>query len=438
LSTAFYLLTILLASTPVLAIADGTFAQHAVVFAAALIMAAAVTSPEAELQEFAQLLKRFSLAMLFPILWMVLQAIPLPFASLVNPIWSTTAIALKESSLPGHISLDPGSTLRSIISYLTILSLVISTVIITKDRHRAETTLFALSVVTTFMSAEMLIGRLDAFAGMIPAAGTARGAPFSAIAALGVMANTAVISRAIERQRKRSGDQNLFSGPLLVGLISGLGGIIIALSAMRILAQGNLFLATGLGFVVFVFIAAVRRLGLRSRSSAILFTGLVAMAAVVALPRFQASSAMGLLGFVTAETSTDSLVLAQRALSSTPLTGSGVGTFELLWRAYLDFGAKPILTAPSTAVSIAIEWGQPALLILAGFAAQLFFFTMRGAIRRGRDSFFASAGAASILVVLCESFVDSSLLSPTVQIIVAVMTGLGLSQSTGRTSGLEE
>ncbi|MFL6835826.1 MAG: O-antigen ligase family protein [Bradyrhizobium sp.] len=438
MSTAFYLLTILLASTPVLAIADGTFAQHVIVFAAALIMAAAVTSPEAEFQEFAQLSKRFSLAMLFPILWMVLQAVPLPFASLVNPIWSTTAIALKEPSLPGHISLDPGSTLRSIIFYLTILSLVISTVIITKDRHRAETTLFALSVVTTFMSAEVLIGRLDAFAGMIPAAGTARGAPFAATAALAVMANTAVISRAIERQRKRSASQNLFSSPLFVGLISGLGGIIIALAAMRVLAQGNLFLATGLGFVVFVLIAAVRRLGLRSWPAAILFTVLLAIAAVVAWPHFQASSAIGLLGFVTAGTSADALVLAQRALSVTPLMGSGVGTFELLWRAYLDFGAKPILTAPSTAVSIAIEWGQPALLILAGFAAQLFFFTMRGAIRRGRDSFFASAGAAGILVVLCESFVDSSLLSPTVQIIVAVMTGLGLSQSTGRTSGLEE
>jgi hypothetical protein len=62
---------------------------------------------------------------------------------------------------------------------------------------------------------------------------------------------------------------------------------------------------------------------------------------------------------------------------------------------------------------------------------------MRGAIRRGRDSFFPSAAAAGILVALCEGFVDSSLLSPTVQIIVAVMTGLGLSQSTGRTSGLE-
>jgi len=76
-------------------------------------------------------------------------------------------------------------------------------------------------------------------------------------------------------------------------------------------------------------------------------------------------------------------------------------------------------------------------LQFAGFAAQLFFVTFGGAVRRGRDSFFASAATASILVVLCESFLDSSLLSPSVQIIVAVMVGLGLAQSAGRTGGVK-
>jgi hypothetical protein len=436
LSIAFYLLTVLVAATPVLAIAEGALAQHAVVFIVAIMLAAAARGAGGEIASAAQLLKRFSLAILFPVLWMVLQIVPLPFASLVNPIWSTTAIALNEPSLPGHISLDPGATLRSLILYLTIVSLVISTVIVTKDRHRAETTLYVLTAVTTFMSAEILIGRLDSFAGMIPAAGTAA-APFAAGAVLAALTNAAVIARAIERHLNQPDINDLLSGPLLLGLVPGLCGIAIAVAAMRTLAQDNLLAATGLGFTVIVFIATVRRLGFRAWPSTILFTVVVAIAAVVALPHFQAGSATGLPGFVAAGASEDSLTLAQRALSDDPWAGSGVGTFELLSRAYLGFGVKPILAAPSTAVSIAIEWGQPALLILAVFAAQLFFFTMRGAIRRGRDSFFPSAAASGILVALCEGFVDPSLLSPTVQIIVAVMTGLGLSQSTGRTSGLE-
>jgi hypothetical protein len=435
LSTAFYLLTILVAATPVLAIAGGAFAEHAVVFAAAIVLATAAMAPKREIAFAAQLLKRFSLAMLFPILWMVLQVVPLPFASLVNPIWPTTAIALNEPSLSGRISLDPGGTLRSLIFYLTIMSLVISTVIITKDRHRAETTLFVLNAVTTFMSAEGLVGQFDAFAGMIPTARTAATAPFAAAAALAVLTNAAVIARAIERHFKQPEIGNLSSGPLLLGLAPGLCGIAIALAAMRTLAEEGLFAATALGLLVILFIVTVRHLGLRPWPSALLFTLFVAMAAAAAFPRIQ--PAAGLLGFVRSGNSEEALLLAQRALSDAPRMGSGVGTFSLLSRAYLGFGAQPILAPPSTAVSISIEWGKPALLILAGLAAQLFFFSLRGAVRRGRDSFFASAAAAAVLVVLCETFVDSSLLSLPVQLIVAVMIGLGLSQSSGRTSDLD-
>ena len=88
--------------------------------------------PEAQITSIAPLLKRFSLAILFPIFWMVLQAIPLPFSSLANPIWSTTSIALNEASLPGRISVDPGATLRTLIFYLINVSVVVATVIITK------------------------------------------------------------------------------------------------------------------------------------------------------------------------------------------------------------------------------------------------------------------------------------------------------------------
>jgi hypothetical protein len=104
---------------------------------------------------------------------------------------------------------------------------------------------------------------------------------------------------------------------------------------------------------------------------------------------------------------------------------------------YQDFGSAPALGPPSTAISIAIEWGKPALFILAAFAIQLFVFVFRGAVRRGRDAFFASAAAGAVLVALGEAFCDSSLLNTSVQIVVAVMVGLGLSQSVGRTSGVK-
>lgn len=434
MSIAFYLLTALLAATPILAITNDGVAQHAVTIIAAFMLAVAAMGPQAEITSAARLLKRLSLAILFPIVWMIIQIVPLAFASIVNPIWSTAAIALNDTSLPGHISIDPGTTFRSLISYLTTLSVMVATVIITRDRQRAQTILFVLSAVTTFMSVEVLLGQLDAFAGIVPGAGTVGAATFAAIAALAALTHGAIVLMAIERQLHRA-DPNLFSFPLLLNVSLGLCGIAFCLVAIGTLAPSSLFAAIGLGFAVIIFIAIARRLGLRPWPSAIGVLLLLAMVLAAAGLRFQIGS-NGLLAFV-ASAAPDATALAQRALSDSSRVGSGAGTFELLSKVYQNFGAKAVLAPPSAAVAIAIEWGRPALLILLGCAVQVFLFTFRGALRRGRNSFFASLAAATVLIVLCEAFLDASLLSPTVQIIVAVIVGLGVAQSTGRTSGLE-
>lgn len=432
---AFYLLTALLAATPILAIADGSFAYQVIALACAGTLAAAATGPQTDITAAAQLLRRLSLAMIFPLLWMVLQIVPLPFASIVNPIWSTTAIALNDPSLNGRISIDPGATFRSLIWYLTILSLIASTVIITKDRHRAQTILLVLNVVTTFMSAEVLLSQLASFAGIIPS--TSAATTFAAVAALGALINGAIIVLVIERHLTQQNSGFWLPLPVLAKVSLSLCGIAIALAAMRVLAQGSLFAATGLGFSVIPLIIVVRRLRFRPWTAAIVIATLLAVAMAIAEQHFQSGSSSGLLAFVTSA-APDSLTISQRALSDSPWMGSGVGTFKFLSRIYQDFGGEIAPVAASAAVSIAIEWGTPALLILAGIAVQLLFFTLRGAVRRGRDSFFSSAAAATLVVVFCEGFLDSSLLNPAVQIIVAAAIGLGISQSTGRTTGLED
>ena len=93
-------------------------------------------------------------------------------------------------------------------------------------------------------------------------------------------------------------------------------------------------------------------------------------------------------------------------MSGTPWLGNGVGTFRSLVPIYQDFGTVPALEPPSTAIAVAIEWGTIALAITIAFAAQLFLFTFRGAVRRGRDSYFAATAAAGVLVMICEAFCD--------------------------------
>src|SRR4029077_17438305 len=116
-----------------------------------------------------------------------------------------------------------------------------------------------------------------------------------------------VIARAIERHLSKP-DISRISGPLWFGLFSGVCGIAIALASMRALAQDNLFVATALGFLVILFITAVRRFGFRPWPSAVLFTILLTMAAAAALPSFKAGFAAGLLEFVTGRSSVDTMI----------------------------------------------------------------------------------------------------------------------------------
>lgn len=434
LSIAFRLLILLLAATPALALANVAFAQHFTALAAAAILTLAALGPQGDISTVAQLLKRFLPAVLFPVLWMTLQILPLPL-SLSNPIWSTASIALGDPSLLGHVSIDPGGTIRILIDYLTELSLIISTAIIARDRRRAETTFLMLSIVTTAMSAGALIGLFDAFAGMDPVAGTTAAAPYVAMAALSALINVAIIIMSIERHLSRRDSQNPSSAPTWLRLVLALFGIAISLAAIKSVQSTSVLAATALGLAAIIFIAIVRRIGYQPWTSTILFLIVTVIAATVAIPAFQDASVGGVAGFATSAP-TESLSLARRAMSDTPWLGNGIGTFRSLAAIYQDFGTSPVLGAPSTAISIAIEWGPLALGILVVFAFQLFVVNFRGAMGRGRDSVFASTAAAGVLVMLCEAFFDSSLLTITVQTVAAVIVGLGLSQSVGRTNGL--
>jgi len=435
LSIAFRLLTILLAATPVLAFSDSYAGQDALAILAAATLAVAAMSPPSDITSTLRLLKTFYLAILFPILFTIFQLAPIPFKSWANPIWPTAATALNDPSLWGHISLDPGNTLRSLMLYLAVLSLVIATIIITRDRQRAQTTLFIVCVMTGLMSVEALLGQLNLFAGIFPVSGVAA-ATFIAASAMGVLVNAAAIVMAVERHLSRGEAGPSTSSPLLLKILLGLLGLATCLAATTNLASINVLIATACGLAIILVVVVARRFALYPRSIGVLFLILAAIGVGLVAQRFQNNFADGILGCATSA-APESLASARRALADSSWLGSGVGTFSSLRQVYLDFGTAPIADPPSTVVGIAVEWGRPALLILALCTIQLFIFTFRGALRRGRDSLFPSAAAACIAVVSFETFCDSSLMHPAAQIFIAVIVGLGISQSVGRTSGLQ-
>lgn len=414
--------------------ASGAILQHAVYLAAAILLgwtASAATS--AELKSATAICRRFALAMLFPVIWMIAQIIPLPFAALVNPIWSTTAVALNDASLTGRISIDPGATLRCLMWYLALLSLTLSTFLLTKDRRRAEVVLVVLTAVATFIALENVANQVGVFAA-IPSSSQWTSDSIAMIAVMAALGNVAMVAMAIERQLNRSDAVLSLNMPLRLGLL-GIAGAAISVWSMAIFGQRAALGLTALGLLVMAFVAIARRQGFRPWPSAILAGMFIAMICAAALSMMRFGSSFDLADLARSS-APDSLSVSQRVMSDSPRLGSGVGTFERMASMYRDYESNRNLGPPSTAVSIAVEWGRLALPILVLFALQIFFFVLRGAVGRGRDSFFASAAAAVVLVALGESLLDTSLLAPASQILLAGMVGLGISQSSGRTSSV--
>ena len=120
-----------------------------------------------------------------------------------------------------------------------------------------------------------------------------------------------------------------------------------------------------------------------------------------------------------------------RMMSDTNWAGGGVGTYQALATIYRDAAGAPGDTAVNTITSMVLEWGHVGLLIAIVLLLQLLIVLFRGAISRGRDSFYAASAAACLVTAFCEACCDASFTDVTVQMLTAIIVGLGLAQTTG-------
>jgi hypothetical protein len=284
------------------------------------------------------------------------------------------------------------------------------------------------------MSVETLLGQFQPLAGIAPTPGNPAAATIVAVSALGAVINVAAAVRIIERRLSRREDA--FALRSIVMFCLSLAGSASCLGAMMIAGRTNILIVAGFGIAVILLVGASRLIALRPVAVGMLFTIFALAAAGIIAVRFEDNPAVtAILRFATSA-SADSLSVTQRALADVKWVGNGVGTFDTLVPIYRDFGGKPVVEPASTIAKITIEWGRAALIVLVVMTVQLFVAMFAGALRRGRDWFFSAAASGCIVVLFCEAFCDASLTHPASQIIVAIIMGLGLSQTVGRTSGL--
>jgi hypothetical protein len=90
------------------------------------------------------------------------------------------------------------------------------------------------------------------------------------------------------------------------------------------------------------------------------------------------------------------------------------------------------MLAPTAAAQIAIELGWPALWVILIMTILVLSLLLRGALQRGRDSFYAAAGAGIIVALALEAFCDAGLFNSAVLVCTATALGLGLAQRASR------
>ncbi|KJC36456.1 hypothetical protein [Bradyrhizobium sp. LTSP857] len=427
------LLIVVLAACPALATIHILLIEQLASIAAAIVLVSAATREQADVSNAARLLTPLTLCLAFPALWMILQITPLPFPALVNPIWRMTTTALGEP-VAGRVSISPDATLRSLVIYLAMLSLLVSTVVVARDRRRAETLFYTLSTVTTFMSAMVLISRFGGLAGLT-ASTDGEASTFAAAATLSVLMNAATIIMMVGRNWGGGSAAQGSRTQLLIQLAFVLVGLGVSLAALAGLASTGLTAAVALGLVCLILVAATRYLEIGWWLALILYAIIAAIVAAIAIARLLGTASWTIVDLASAANA-GQLSMAQRAIADAPQLGNGVGTFQSLEPVYRDFEATPVLELPSTAITMAIEWGNPALAFVVLTVAYVFVVMFRGAVRRGRDSRYASTAAAGVIVLFCETFLDNSLLNTAIQILATVTIGVGIAQSMGRTSAV--
>ncbi|KYG21678.1 hypothetical protein SE92_16630 [Bradyrhizobium sp. AT1] len=415
MSLAYFALIVSIVSASALEIAGAKFGAQLGTMAAALsLLAATLSARKADCDHYVRATSWGRWILIAIPLLIAAQLMPLPLG-FGHPIWASARDVLGGLSL-GPVTADLGLTLNALLLALAATALLGVTIVVVRDRSRAELVLFVLAGITALAALTLDLHRLA------PAGAAATSEFATTLAGFGLVLNLAIMQLAAERAETR----HSLLRSIVLGLL-GLAGALISAAAVFGLSGTNNAIAAGFGVVLILLILVIRRLDLSPLAAGALAAAALIGSAIVLTFLFEQSSGPILLRLAP-NMGAEARAALERMLADTRWFGAGAGTFAAVGRIYQsDAGAA--LTAPTTATAIFAGMGAIGLavsVLTALIALVRLFF---GALQRGRDSFFPAATAACVLFALVQSFAGSGLLHPAAILCLAVIVGLGLSQS---------
>lgn len=393
---------------------------------AVALMVTAVVLSVSDLARLIRLLRPIIVLMLaIPALWMLAQALPMPWHALANPIWASASAALNQQ-LVGAITVDIGTTLLSLAQYCLATAVVLMTTVIALDRNRAGHLLWILMAVTTLVAADHML--LELFS---PLHGSAENQPHATVVAVvGVLASCTAAIQAVERMQRGGKSRKSRTGATLA---LSFASVSLCVCTMATLLHANpaVFVAAAGGAGVVIAIFVIRRWLLGAWGMA----GLAAVAAIGALGIF---ATIPINNRAAVAFSTQKEAATERMLSDLSPIGSGAGTFNALLPIYQDFGTANSRESPTAAAAIEIEMGRVflyALVVATLLAASVLF---RRAMSRRQDYIYSAAGSGLLLSLLILAFANGGILNLDAILVSAILLGLAFAQSMSRTAKAPE
>ena len=380
----------------------------------------------------------FGLAML----WAAFQTLPFSPAAWHHPVWRSAAEALG-TPYTGAISLDPAASRESIVriaSYAGIFWLALQ---LCRDRGRSRSVLTAVALgsagyalyglAVTLSGADTILWfEKTAYHGVVTGTFVNRNS-FATFAGLGLLCTAAALREGLKRAGEGAPGPRerlrrlLAEDPQRNGALLG-GGFVLAVALLLTESRAGTA-ASVLALLVFFSTLAMRR-GVPARS--LILPGLALALAAAALVDLSGEGLERRLWTTRADWETRSEIYEHtgRAIRDAPVFGTGLGTFESVYRVYRSgrIGAT-VAMAHNDYLELALELGVPAAAGFLGALGGIALVCVAGIFVRRRNAVLPAAGFAACVLVGTHALVDFSLRIPAVAATFALVLGAATAQS---------
>lgn len=386
------------------------------------------------------------------LIWAAFQAAGWTPVPLQHSLWAAMP-ALPDLVYRGGISLDPGSTMTSLMRLAAYGGIFWLAAHLGRDRSRARMGVLAVAwagvgyacygLLVYFSGAEVLLGMEKwAYFNDLTATFVNRNA-YGAYAGIGLVICVSLAIQAFRASRHTHGGRAFdLADHVMGGVVPfAVGGVVLSTALLLSHSRGA-FLCTGVALAT-LLLALILSRSIKPKGASLLAAVVLGVGLVVL--SVSGDVTVKRLAEDTAQEQEDGRLntyrLTSQAIMDNPWMGVGLGAFQPAFRIYRD--ASLAVTAEweyahNVHLELAMELGIPATLLLYGAWGMVLLSCVTGLVRRHRDHVYPAIALSTTVLVAVHGAVDFSIQIPAIAATICFLLGIGFAQSWSTRAETEE